>query len=133
MYGHKLTVSHFRAFGCPCTVLHLEHTPKFDSKADGCYFIRYASRTAYRVYNKVTKKIVESYDVRWLEENETNTRVGPDWIFDYATLFQSFTVVSEPDAGPHSGPSGVNDEEEEEILFGSGKPSIQVPDVIPDV
>ncbi|KAL4582814.1 hypothetical protein LXL04_007375 [Taraxacum kok-saghyz] len=73
VYGHKPTVAHFRIFGCPCTLLHLEATPKFNSKADDCYFVGYAGRTAYRVYNKSTRQIVESFDVRWLEENETDS------------------------------------------------------------
>ncbi|XP_076885095.1 uncharacterized protein LOC143534513 [Bidens hawaiensis] len=69
VYGHKPTIAHFRAFGCPCTLLkNLESTPKFGAKADDCCFDGYAGRTAYRVYNKSTKQIVESYDVRWLEE-----------------------------------------------------------------
>ena len=85
LYGHKPSVSHFRVFGCPCTLLHLDANPKFNAKADDCYFVGYAARTAYRVYNKKTKQIVESYDVRWLEENETDARVGPDWLFDYTS------------------------------------------------
>ncbi|XP_076958870.1 uncharacterized protein LOC143634751 [Bidens hawaiensis] len=75
VYGHKPTVAHFRAFGCPCTLLNLETTPKFGAKADVCYFVRYAALTAYRVYNNSTKQIVESYDVRWPEENETDALV----------------------------------------------------------
>ena len=78
LYGHKPSVSHFRVCGCPCTLLHLESNPKFNAKADDCYFVGYVARTTYRVYNKRTKQIVESYDVRWLEENETDARVGPD-------------------------------------------------------
>ncbi|KAI3690681.1 hypothetical protein L2E82_48884 [Cichorium intybus] len=69
-YGRKPNVSYLCTFGCPCTLLHLKATLKFNSKADDCYFMGYASKTAFRVYNKVTKQIVESYDVRWLEENE---------------------------------------------------------------
>ncbi|TLX66091.1 transposase family protein, partial [Labilibacter sediminis] len=67
LYGHKPTVSHFRSFGCLCTLLHQEDTPKFNAKADDCYFVGYSKGTAYRVYNKITKQIVESYNVRWLE------------------------------------------------------------------
>ena len=78
LYGRKPSVAHFRSFGCPCTLLHLEAAPKFNSKADDCYFVGYAARTAYRVYNKATKQIVESYDVRWLEDNKSDARVGPD-------------------------------------------------------
>ncbi|XP_076885498.1 uncharacterized protein LOC143534718 [Bidens hawaiensis] len=67
VYGHQPTVAHFRAFGCSCTLLNLETTPKFGAAADECYFVGYAGNTAYRVYNKSTKQIIESYEVRWLE------------------------------------------------------------------
>ena len=32
VYGHKPTVAHFRTFGCPCTLLHLEANPKVQLK-----------------------------------------------------------------------------------------------------
>lgn len=125
MYGHKPTVSYFRAFGCPCIVLYLEHKPEFDSKADDYYFVGYVGHTAYPVYNKAIKKIVESSNVRWLEENAMDARVGPDWIFDYATLFKLFMVVSKSSVGPSSGSYGAEEDEEKEvILFGPIKPSI---------
>src|ERR1043165_6734248 len=103
LFGAKPSVKHFRAFGCPCTLLHLDATPKFDAKADECYFVRYAGKTAYRVYNKQTKQIVESFDVRWLEENEADARVGPDWLFDYDTLFRSFRIFDDVSSGVNTG------------------------------
>ena len=114
VYGHKPTIAYFRTFTCPCTLLHLEATPKFNSKADGCYFVGYAGRTAYRVYNKVTKQIVESFDVRWLEENETDARVGPDWLFDYAKLFKPFYACLGNVSGTSSS-SVFNLDEEDEV------------------
>ncbi|XP_076917825.1 uncharacterized protein LOC143578029 [Bidens hawaiensis] len=91
-------VAHFRAFGCPCTLLNLESTPKFGAKADDCYFVGYTGRTAYKIYNKTTKQTVESYDVRWLEENETDARVGSDSLLDYNELFKPFNVFPVVDA-----------------------------------
>ncbi|KAI3767880.1 hypothetical protein L2E82_18309 [Cichorium intybus] len=116
LYGHKPSVAHFHSFGCPCTLLHLEATPKFNSKADDCNFVGYAGKTVYRVYNKVTKQIMESFNVRWLEENQTDARVGPDWIFNSAELFKSFNVFSDVVSGIQPGPSGVNRDEDEEII-----------------
>lgn len=75
--GHKPSVVHFQIFRWPCTLLHLESNPKFSLKADDCYFVGYAARTAYIVYNKKTKQIVESFDVHWLVENEIDARVAP--------------------------------------------------------
>jgi transposase InsO family protein len=99
--GHKPSVSDFRIFGCPCVLLLMDANGKFEAKGDECYFVGYAKGTSYRVYNKVTKKVIETYDVRWLEENATDARVGPDWLYDYAELFKSFNYVSSvsPDAG----------------------------------
>ncbi|KAD3336894.1 hypothetical protein E3N88_32413 [Mikania micrantha] len=59
-----------------------------------CYFVGYSGKTAYRVYNKLTKQAVESYNVHWFEENPTDSGSGPAWIFDYATLFKSFQSLS---------------------------------------
>ncbi|XP_076912713.1 uncharacterized protein LOC143571083 [Bidens hawaiensis] len=112
IYGHKPTVAHFHAFGCPCTLLNLDSTPKFGAKADDCYFMGYVGHTTYRVYNKSTKQIVESYDIRWLEENETDARVGPNWLFDYNELFKSFNVPSTVDPKT-SDIVGCADEDEE--------------------
>ncbi|KAI3515632.1 hypothetical protein L1887_14533 [Cichorium endivia] len=130
LYGRKPTVAHFCTFGCPYTLLHLEATPKFNSKANDCYFVGYAGKTAYRVYNKVTKQIMESFDVRWLEENETDTRVGPDWIFNYAEVFKSFNVLSNDVSGTQLGPSGVNRDGDAEIIHDPIIPSIIFEDPI---
>ncbi|KAI3780117.1 hypothetical protein L2E82_10028 [Cichorium intybus] len=132
LYGCKPNVSHFRTFGCPYTLLHLEATPKFNSKADDCYFVGYASKTAYRVYNKATKQIVESYDVRWLEENPTDARVGPDWLFDYAELFKPFYVLSDVVSGDNPGPSRINSEDAEDIIPDLITPSVILEDPIHD-
>ncbi|KAI3751321.1 hypothetical protein L2E82_22388 [Cichorium intybus] len=132
LYGRKPNVSHFRTFGCPCILLHLEATPKFNSKADDCYFIGYASKTTYRVYNKATKQIVESYDVRLLEENPTDARVGPDWLFDYAELFKPFYVLSDVVSGNNPGSSGINSEDAEDIIPDLITPLVILEDQIPN-
>ncbi|KAJ0958119.1 putative RNA-directed DNA polymerase [Helianthus annuus] len=92
--GRKPSVSHFRIFGCPCVLLLMDSNGKFEVKGDECYFVGYAKGSAYRVYNKVTKKVVESCNIEWLEENATDARVGPDWLYDYSALFKSFNILS---------------------------------------
>ena len=83
-FKHKPKVGHFRTFGCLCTLLHMEPGPKFNEKADECYFIRYSGdKTAYRVYNKKTMKVIESYNIDWQELNATDAGSGPSWAFDY--------------------------------------------------
>ena len=117
LYNHKPSVAHFRIFGCPCTLLHLEYNPKFNSKADECYFVGYTTRATYRVYNKRTKQIVESFNVRWLEENETDARVGPDWLFDYTSLFKSLRVFSDDVSGSCFGSKVFLENEGEEVVY----------------
>ncbi|KAL7606051.1 hypothetical protein Lser_V15G20820 [Lactuca serriola] len=117
IYGHKPSVNHFIVFCCPCTLLHLESNPKFNAKADDCYFVGYTACTAYMVYNKKMKQIVESFDVRWLEKIETDVRVGPDWLFDYTSLFKSFNVSSDNQAGSTSSSKIIIEDEEEEVVY----------------
>ncbi|KAI3708433.1 hypothetical protein L2E82_37602 [Cichorium intybus] len=128
LYGRIPNFSHFRSFGFPCTPLHLEATPKFNSKPDDCYFVGYASKTEYRVYKKMTKQIVESYDVCWLEENETDARVGPDLLFNYADLFKPFYVHSSDVLGTQLGSSGVNRDDDAFIIPDLIKPSVILED-----
>ncbi|KAK9071891.1 hypothetical protein SSX86_008322 [Deinandra increscens subsp. villosa] len=60
------------------------------NRADECYFVGYSANSAYRVYNKTTKVIVEAFNVDWLEDNPTDAGTGPDRIFDYGSLFEGF-------------------------------------------
>ncbi|XP_023772022.1 uncharacterized protein LOC111920685 [Lactuca sativa] len=129
LYGHKPSISHFRIFGCPCTLFHLESKLKFNAKADDCYFVGYVARIAYRVCNKRTKQILESFDVRWLEENETDARVGLDWLFDYTSLCKSFNVCSDGLSSSTSGSKTILEDEDEEVVY---RPSI-VSSTIPAV
>lgn len=100
-----------------CTLLHLESNPKFNTKADDCYSMGYIARTAYRVYNKKINQIVESFDMRWLEENEADTRVGPDWLFVYISLFKSFHELSNDLSGSCFGSKEVIEGEEEDVVY----------------
>ncbi|KAK9048587.1 hypothetical protein SSX86_032448 [Deinandra increscens subsp. villosa] len=90
VYGEKPKVGYFKSFGCPCTVLIQSDVGKFEAKADECYFVGYSANSAYRVYNKTTKVIIEAFNVDWMEDNPTDAGAGPDWIFDYGSLFEGF-------------------------------------------
>ncbi|KAD3067019.1 hypothetical protein E3N88_34899 [Mikania micrantha] len=96
LFNQKPKVGHFKSFGCPCTLLHTEPNHKFDDKADECYFVGYSSeRAAYRVYNKKTRMIVESYYIDWQEMNSTDAGSGPNWLFEYDSIFKPFSTPSE--------------------------------------
>lgn len=55
--------------------------------------------------------------MRWLEENETDARVGPDWLFDYTSLFKYFNVFSDDFSGTSSGTKAVLEDEEEDVVY----------------
>ena len=64
--GKKPKVKYFRVFGCKCYILNdRENLGKFDAKSDEGIFLGYStSSRAYRVYNKRTKTVMESVNVK---------------------------------------------------------------------
>ncbi|XP_021975327.1 uncharacterized protein LOC110870454 [Helianthus annuus] len=75
LFKRKPLIDFFRPFGCSCTLLNTqENLIKFEAVGDICYFMGYSStQKAYRVYNKRTKMVIESYYVDFQEGNYTNT------------------------------------------------------------
>jgi hypothetical protein len=69
--GHKPNVSYFRVFGCKCFILKKGvRLSKFESKAVEGIFVGYALNShTYRIYNKTTRLIVETCNVRFDEDN----------------------------------------------------------------
>ena len=63
--GRKPNVKYFRIFGSTCFILKdRENVGKFDSRNDEGIFLRYSSTSkAYQVYNKRTKKVMETVNV----------------------------------------------------------------------
>ena len=63
--GRKPNVKYFRIFGSTCFILKdRENVGKFDSRSDEGIFLRYSSTSkAYQVYNKRTKKVMETVNV----------------------------------------------------------------------
>ncbi|KAD4586040.1 hypothetical protein E3N88_23641 [Mikania micrantha] len=101
LFNQKPKVGHFKSFGYPCTLLHTEPNQKFDDKADECYFVGYSSKkAAYKVYNKKTRMIVESYYIDWQEMNSTDAGSGPNWLFEYDSTFRPFNTTSEGTGSP---------------------------------
>lgn len=66
-------IDYYRVFRSPCYIFNTkDNLDKFDSKLDKHLFLGYSqnSRT-YRVLNKVSTRVEESIDVRFLETNPT--------------------------------------------------------------
>ncbi|GKE52617.1 putative ribonuclease H-like domain-containing protein [Tanacetum coccineum] len=86
-----------KPFGCLVTILNTrDHLGKFDGKADEGYFVGYSVVSkAMRVFNKRTRIVEETLNIRFLE-NITNVKGnGPDWLFDVDSL-SKLMVLQEP-------------------------------------
>ena len=72
--GRKPNVKYFRIFSSTCFILKdRENVEKFDSRSDEGIFLGYSSkRKAYRVYNKRTKKVMETVNVMIDEASESS-------------------------------------------------------------
>ena len=74
LYKNKQpTLAHLKPFGCTCYILKTGmNLDKFESKTDLGIFVGYApSSKAYRVYNKSTRTIQESLNVKFDETSAT--------------------------------------------------------------
>jgi hypothetical protein len=72
--GTKLNVSHPRTFGC-IAYAHIpsELRKKLDDKSEKCIFTGYSETSkAYRLYNPISKKLILSRDVKFLENQLLN-------------------------------------------------------------
>ena len=63
--GRKPNVKYFKIFGSTCFILKdREHMGKFDSRSNEGIFLGYSfTSKAYQVYNKRTKKVMETVNV----------------------------------------------------------------------
>src|ERR1044071_32737 len=85
----KPNLEFLEPFGSPCTMIHPDG--KFGAKAEEGFFVGYSTPNK-RVYNKRTNNVEEwlNVDVQCYTGNAPG--VGPDWLFDYKSLFDSFNV-----------------------------------------
>jgi hypothetical protein len=67
-FGHKLSVSHLRPFGCKYFVLKCGNLDKFESRSYDGILLGYTPHDrSYRVFNLETNIVVESCDVTFDE------------------------------------------------------------------
>ncbi|GKC38772.1 putative ribonuclease H-like domain-containing protein [Tanacetum coccineum] len=90
-------IDFMKPFGCPVTILNIrDHLGKFDGKADERFFVGYyVVSKAIRVFNKRTRIVEETLNIRFLENAPNVTGNGPDWIFDIdsLTIFMNYVPV----------------------------------------
>jgi hypothetical protein len=72
--GAKLNVAHLRTFRC-IAYAHIpsELRKKLDDKSEKCIFTGYSETSkAYRLYNPISKKLILSRDIRFMENQFWN-------------------------------------------------------------
>ena len=69
--GTKLNVAHLRTFGCIAYVhIPSELRKKLDDRSEKCIFTGYNETSkSYRLYNPISKKLILSRDVKFLENS----------------------------------------------------------------
>ncbi|GJZ07675.1 retrovirus-related pol polyprotein from transposon TNT 1-94 [Tanacetum coccineum] len=80
---------------CPVTILNTrDHLGKFDGKADEGFFVGYfVVSKAMRVFNKRTRIVEGTLNIRFLENTPNVTGNRPDWLFDVNSLTISMNCV----------------------------------------
>ncbi|GKA76764.1 putative ribonuclease H-like domain-containing protein [Tanacetum coccineum] len=93
--GRTPLIDFIKPFGCPFTILNTkDHLGKFDEKADEGFFVGYSIVSkAMRVFNKRTRIVEETLNIRFLENTPNVTGNGPDWLFDVDSLTISMNYV----------------------------------------
>ncbi|GJW56777.1 putative ribonuclease H-like domain-containing protein [Tanacetum coccineum] len=93
--GRTPLIDFMKPFGCPVTILNTrDHLGKFDRKADEGFFVRYyVVSKATRVFNKRTRIVEKTLNIRFLENTPNEIGNGPDWLFDVDSLTISMNYV----------------------------------------
>ena len=109
--GKKSNLKHLHEFGNPCYILNdREPRGKFDARSDEGVFLGYCTNScAYRVYNKRTKAVMKSINVRVdddLPSSETFRPQNPPMV---SVLEKEKTLNNTEDAPPS------NDDEDERV------------------
>ncbi|GJY74004.1 putative ribonuclease H-like domain-containing protein [Tanacetum coccineum] len=88
IHGRTPLIDFMKPFGCPVTILNTrDHLGKFDGKADEGFFVGYSIVSkAMRVFNKRTRIVEETLNIRFLENIPNVTGNGPDWLFEVNSL-----------------------------------------------
>ena len=88
LQNRKPNMEHLEPFGAPCTMLKKD--AKFNSKVKG-FFLGY-SLPNKRVFNKRTGVVELWYNVDVQRHTPIPEGKGPNWLFNYDKLFESFNL-----------------------------------------
>ncbi|GJY10700.1 ribonuclease H-like domain-containing protein [Tanacetum coccineum] len=100
-----------KPFGCPVTILNTkDHLGKFDGKANEGFFVGYSMVSkAMRVFNRRTRIVEETLNIRFLKNAPNVTRNGLDWLFDVDSLTISMNYVPVVVGNQTNGIAGTRD------------------------
>ncbi|GJY82329.1 putative ribonuclease H-like domain-containing protein [Tanacetum coccineum] len=104
-------IDFMKPFGYPVTILNTrDHLGKFDGKADEGYFVGYSVVSkAIRVFNKRTRIVEETLNIRFLQNTPNVKGNGPDWLFDVDSLTVSMNYVPVVAGNQTNGIAGTKD------------------------
>ncbi|KAD2805483.1 hypothetical protein E3N88_38860 [Mikania micrantha] len=89
LQNRKPNLEHLEPFGASCTMLKKDS--KFNSKVEEGFFLGYSIHNK-RVFNKRTGVVELWYDVNVQRHTPIPDGKGPDWLFHYDKLFESFNL-----------------------------------------
>ncbi|GJX02713.1 ribonuclease H-like domain-containing protein [Tanacetum coccineum] len=104
-------IDFMKPFGFPVTILNTrDHLSKFERKGDEGFFGRYSMVSkVMRVFNKRTRIVEETLNIRFLENTPNVTGNGPDWLFDVDSLTLSMNYVPVITGNQNNGIAGKRD------------------------
>ena len=91
LHNRKPNLKYLEPFGAPCTMLKKHEQHKFNEKVEEGYFLGYSTPNK-RVYNRSTQNAEEWYHVEVQKYSMPPPWKGPDWMFNYSDLFDSFNM-----------------------------------------
>ncbi|GJW03709.1 putative ribonuclease H-like domain-containing protein [Tanacetum coccineum] len=111
IHGRTPLIDFMKPFGCPVIILNTRnHLGKFDGKADEGFFVGYSIVSkAMRVFNKRTRIVEETLNIRFLENTPNVTGNRPDWLFDVDSLTISMNYVPVVAGNQTNGIAGTRD------------------------
>ncbi|GJW12458.1 putative ribonuclease H-like domain-containing protein [Tanacetum coccineum] len=111
IHGRTPLIDFMKPFGCPVTILNTrDHLGKFDGKADEGFFVGYSVVSkAMRVFNKRTRIVEETLNIRFLENTPNVIGNGPDWLFDVDSLIIFMNYVPIVAGNQTNGIAGTRD------------------------
>ncbi|GKB56257.1 putative ribonuclease H-like domain-containing protein, partial [Tanacetum coccineum] len=109
--GRTPLIDFMKPFGCPVTILNTkDNLGKFDGKDDKGYFVGYfVVSKAMRVFNKRTRIVEETLNIRFLENAPNLTGNGPVWLYDVDSLSKSINCVTVVVGNQTNNIAGVRD------------------------